>query len=96
MRIQVQSLASLSGLRIQYCHKLWYRSQMQLRSGVAVAVVWAGSCSSNSPLAWELPYAIAVALKSKRQQKGHLGHWLSELVILLYVPQFAQLSEQLP
>ena len=32
------SLASLSGLRIQHCHKLWCRLQTQLRSGVAVAV----------------------------------------------------------
>ena len=31
-------LASLSGLRIQCCHELWYRLT-QLRSGIAVAVV---------------------------------------------------------
>ena len=48
MRMQVQSLASLSGLRIWCCCELWCRSQMWLRSGVAVAVVKAGSCSSNS------------------------------------------------
>ena len=35
----VRSLASLSGLRIWHCHELWSRSQMQLRSGIAVAVV---------------------------------------------------------
>ena len=29
----------ISGLRIQHCHELWRRSQMQLGSGVAVAVV---------------------------------------------------------
>ena len=28
-----------SALRIWHCHELWYRSQMQLGSGVAVAVV---------------------------------------------------------
>ena len=39
MRMQVQSLALLSGLRIWLCHKLQHRSQMQLRSCVAVAVV---------------------------------------------------------
>ena len=38
VRIQVPSLASLSGLRIQPCCKLWGRSQMWLRSGVAVVV----------------------------------------------------------
>ena len=45
MRFQVQSLALLSGLRIQHCHELRCRSQMQLGSGIAVAV--AGSCSSS-------------------------------------------------
>ena len=39
MRLQVRSLASLRGLRIQYCCELWCRLQMQLGSGVAVAVV---------------------------------------------------------
>ena len=35
----VQSLASLSGLRIWYCRELWCRSPTQLGSNVAVAVV---------------------------------------------------------
>ena len=49
MKLRVQSLASLSGLRIQHCHELWWcRSQMQLRSRVAVAVVQVGSYSSDS------------------------------------------------
>ena len=30
VRMQIQSLALLSGLRILYCHKLWHRSQMWL------------------------------------------------------------------
>ena len=53
MRLQVQSLASLSGLRIQRCRELWCRQQTWLGSGVAVAVAVAvamsvaGSCSSN-------------------------------------------------
>ena len=47
MKMQVQSLASLSGLRIWCCHELRCRSQTQLGSDVAVAVVLAGSCSSN-------------------------------------------------
>ena len=48
MRMWAPSLASLSGLRIQCCHELWYRSQIRLGSGVSVAVVQAGSCSSDS------------------------------------------------
>ena len=42
MRLRVRSLAPLSGLRIQHCHELWCRSQ----TGIAVAVVQAGSYSS--------------------------------------------------
>ena len=42
-----QSLASLSELRIQHCHERQCRSQLQLGSCVAVAVLWAGSCSSD-------------------------------------------------
>ena len=38
MRMRVQSLASRSGLRVRHCCELWCRSQMQLGSGVAVAV----------------------------------------------------------
>ena len=38
MGLQVQFLASLSGLRIRHCHELWCRSQMWLGSGIAVAV----------------------------------------------------------
>ena len=45
--MQVRSLASLSGLRIQGCHELWCRSQTQLRSGIAVALVQVSSYSSD-------------------------------------------------
>ena len=38
MMLRIQSLASLSGLRIRCCRELWLRSQMRLGSGVAVAV----------------------------------------------------------
>ena len=48
MRMQVQSPALISGLRIWRCCELWCRSWMWLGSSVAVAVVQAGSCSSNS------------------------------------------------
>ena len=46
MRTRVQSLALLIGLRIWLCCELWYRSQMQLRSQVAVAVA-VSVCSSD-------------------------------------------------
>ena len=47
MRLRVRSLASLSGLGIWCFHGLWCRLQAWLGSGVAVALVWAGSSSSN-------------------------------------------------
>ena len=47
MRLQVRSLASLSGLRIQHCCEPWRRSQTRLRSGIAVAVAQGGICSSD-------------------------------------------------
>ena len=43
----VRSLASVSGLRNWCCCKLWCKSQMQLRAGVAVALAQAGSNSSD-------------------------------------------------
>ena len=68
--MKVQSLASLSGLRIQHCCKLWHRSQMQLRSGIAVAVL--KTCSVgliHRPRAWELLYAAGAAPPKKRKRK---------------------------
>ena len=38
----------LRGLRIQQYCKLWCRSQTSLRTRLAVAVIWAGSYSSDS------------------------------------------------
>ena len=48
MRLRVRSLALLGGLRIWPGCELWCRSQTQLGSHVAVAVVQAGNCSSDS------------------------------------------------
>ena len=47
MRMRVQFLVSLSGLRIRCSRELWCRSQMQLGSCIAMAVTEAGSCSSD-------------------------------------------------
>ena len=47
LRLRVQALASLSGLRIWHCRELWCRSQTQLGSGVTVALVEASSCGSD-------------------------------------------------
>ena len=47
-------------------------SQMQPRSGVAVAAVVASSCSSNSTPSWELPYATGAALKKGKKKLSSL------------------------
>ena len=64
MKMQVWSLTSLGGLRIQPCCKLQHRLQKQLGSRVAMAVaslIW--------PLAQELPYAASVAITRERRKK---------------------------
>ena len=43
MRIWIQSLASLSRLRIWHCHRPRHRSQMWRRAAVAVAVAQASA-----------------------------------------------------
>ena len=48
MKLRVQSLALLSGLRIRHCCELWCRLQMWLWSRVAVALAQAGGYSSDS------------------------------------------------
>ena len=65
MRLWAQALASLSVLKIWHCRALRYRLKIRLGSGVAVAVVWARSCSSN----WTPSLATSVRCRcgSKKQ-----------------------------
>ena len=67
MRTQVQSLASLSGLRIQRGCKLWCRL-------AASALIW--------PLAWEPLYAAGVALKVSILNKSYVKIFLKLYWIL--------------
>ena len=73
MRMWVRSLDSLSGSGIWRCCELWY--------GPAAA-------APIRPLAWELPYAKDVALKSKtnKQTKAVSGH--SVLTLDIYLLMF--------
>ena len=86
MRIWVQSLTSLSGLRIWHCHELWCSSQTRLISGIAVAVVQANSCSSHwtpqpgnlhMPQVWPLKKIIIMKyfLTCQRQYKLMYPLW---------------------
>ena len=65
MKMQVQSLALFSRLRIQHGCKLQHRSQIQLRSNVAVAETQAAAALIR-PLDLELPCATGVAIKRKK------------------------------
>jgi len=76
MRLQVWSLALLSGLRIGHCHELWCRSQTLFRSGVSVAVAKAGSCSSD--LTPSLGTSICHRCSPKKQQQ-------QQIFVLAYV-----------
>ena len=69
MRMWVQSLVLLSGLRIRYCHELWCRLQMRVGSCVAVAWCRLAAVALIRPLALEHPYAMGVALKGKKKEK---------------------------
>ena len=69
MRTQVQSLASLSQLRIQRCHKLWCRLQMRLGSQVAVAMVEANSWRSDLTPCLE---TFIYLKRKKREREGKM------------------------
>ena len=69
MRTRASSLASVSGLRIWRCCELWCRLQVWLGSCIAVAVVWAGSCSSDLTLSLGTSICIRCSPKKKKKKK---------------------------
>ena len=69
VRTRIQSLASVSGLRIQRCCQLLCRSQIWLRSGIAMALAWPSATALIQLLAWELLHATGVAIKRKEKGK---------------------------
>ena len=70
MRLQVPSLAFLSGLRIWCCRELWYRSQTWLGSHVAVAVAVADRYSSDSTPSLGTSICHTYSPKKKQKKKG--------------------------
>ena len=67
MRLQVWSMALLSGLTIRRCRELWCRTQTLLGSGIAVAV--AGSCSSDLTPSLGTPICRGYSPKKKKKKK---------------------------
>ena len=84
--MEVQSLVSLRGLRIWHCCELWCRSQMWLESGVAVAVVQAGSCSSD--LTSSLGISICYGCGPKKKKKlSREAEWTDKVHISQVFPR---------
>ena len=73
LRMQFWSLASVSGLRIRRFHELRCRSH---GSDLVLLWLWPRSAAASliGPLAWELLYAIGVALKRQKKRKLLLKH----------------------
>ena len=70
MRMQVWSLALLSGLRIPHCLEL---QCLGLRCSLDLALPWLWHILEAAAriwaLAWELPYAVGAALKKEKKKK---------------------------
>ena len=71
MRLWVQSLASLSGLRILCCREL--SCGVGGRPGSDPALLWPwhrpAAVALLRPLAWEPPYGVGAVLESKKKKK---------------------------
>ena len=72
VKVQVRSLTSLSRLRIWCFRELWCRSQTWLASGIAVAVVQAGSCCSDSTSS--LGTSICCRYAPKKRPPSKINH----------------------
>ena len=73
MRLQVWSLASLSGLRIRCYRELWCRLQTWLGSRIAVAVTRLAAAALIQPLTWDFPHALGVILKRQKERSSRRG-----------------------
>ena len=96
MRLWVQSLSLLSGLRIWPCCELWWRSQ----KGSDLALLWLwcrlAAAAPIQPLAWEPPYAVGAALKKKKKLGGPGVLQVIKGPSLLRSPSHKSLSSFLP
>ena len=50
------------------CYELWYRSKTRLRSALLWLSYRPAAVAPIQPLAWELPYAMGTALKSRKKK----------------------------
>ena len=82
------SVFHYKNLIIWRCHELWCRSQMQLGSGMAVAVAVASGCSSNSTPS--LQTSICCRYGPKKQKKKNLLIHVSWEIIWIHNPLCSQ------
>ena len=76
--MQVQFLASLTGLGIQRCCEPQCRSQKQLRPCFALAVVQGSNCSSNSTLSLGTSICCTCGPKKQKKKCGGSIKWIIE------------------
>ena len=68
-RMQVQTLASLSGLRIKRCHELCVGRRRSSDSALLWLWYWPAAIALIRLLAWEPPYAAGAAQEKAKRQK---------------------------
>ena len=88
MRTQVQSLALLSGLRIQHCCELWCGLQMRLGSCIAVAVASAGGYSSS----WTSSLGTSICCRcdpKKTKKKKKVNSFRFTYILIFFYSQSA-------
>ena len=77
MRMQVQSLALLSGLRIRPYSELWCRSYVLLGSHVAAVMVYVGSSNSTPSPGTSICSRFSCKKKNKTKRKPEFPLWHS-------------------
>ena len=94
MKLSVRSLVFLSRLRICCCHELWYRSQMGLRSCVAVAVASSYSSDLTPSLGTSLCHRCGPKKEKKKKLYDQINFWghQSKLPLDRRIPSTAPMS----
>ena len=86
MRMQVWSLALLSGLRIQHCHELWC-SQTRLGYAISVALAYASGYSSNSTPSLGTSICCRCSPKKSKKEKSPLKYlkYVTKKIIFIFL-----------
>ena len=86
MRLQVRSLVLLSGLRVPVA----VSCGVGCRHGSDLVLLWLwrgpAAVAPIPPLAWESPYAVGTALKSKKKKKEDIEYTSLCYIVGLFLP----------